>query len=56
MNKLPRSNYTYEKQLNNHICQGFGCYQNAIVEVNVKVGKFGTHTFRLCSSCAKKLQ
>ena len=54
MNKLPKSNANNEIQGYNSICQGYDCLQNAIVEVNVRVGKFGTRSFKLCSTCAQK--
>lgn len=56
MNKLPKSNTNNGKQLYNYICQGYGCLQYAIIEIDVIIGKFGTHRFKLCSTCALKFR
>ncbi len=41
-------------QINNLICEGFGCFKKATTKINVKVGQIGTIPLDLCTDCVKK--
>ncbi len=41
-------------QINNLICEGFGCFKKATTKINVKVGQLGTIPLDLCADCVKK--
>jgi hypothetical protein len=41
-------------QINNLICEGFGCFKKATTKINVKVGQLGTIRLYLCTDCVKK--
>jgi Zn finger protein HypA/HybF involved in hydrogenase expression len=41
-------------QVNNVICEGYGCFNKANTKINVKVGQLGTIPLDLCTFCVKK--
>jgi hypothetical protein len=41
-------------QVNNVICEGFGCFKKATTKINVKVGQIGTIPLDLCTYCVKR--
>jgi hypothetical protein len=41
-------------QVNNVICEGYGCFNKANTKINVKVGQLGTILLDLCTDCVKK--
>jgi hypothetical protein len=42
-------------ELNNVIsCEAFCCYENAVQEINVKVGRLGFIKLSVCSKCKDK--
>ena len=41
-------------QVNNVICEGYGCFNKATTKINVKVGHLGTIPLDLCIDCVKK--
>jgi hypothetical protein len=41
-------------QVNNVICEGYGCFNKATTIINVKVGRLGIIPLDLCTGCAKK--
>jgi len=50
-------NYNLHKDTNKEICcNGYGCYENATIKIDVPAGTFGIISLELCSSCIKKFQ
>ena len=43
-----------ELQVNNTICEAVGCFEKAVTKIDVKVGKLGSISLDLCSSCIHK--
>ena len=43
-----------DSQVNNSICEGYGCFEKANTRINVKVGQLGTISLDLCTNCVKK--
>lgn len=39
---------------NNVICEANGCYEHALYEIKLDVGKFGKITLFLCPNCIPK--
>ena len=48
------NNKVLHLQVNNVICEGFGCFNKATTKINVKVGQLGTIPLDLCTECMKK--
>ena len=43
-------------QVNNSICEGYGCIEKAAAKIKVKVGNLGTISLLLCRKCVAKFQ
>ena len=41
---------------NNGICEAFGCFEKATIDIEVKVGQGKEITFNLCKDCVKKFE
>jgi hypothetical protein len=41
-------------QVNNVICEGYGCFNKATTIINVKVGQLGSISLDLCANCTEK--
>ncbi|MGC2574344.1 MAG: hypothetical protein WA364_22745 [Candidatus Nitrosopolaris sp.] len=49
------SKNNYRSSLDNHdVCDGYGCYAEAISELQVKVGETRTIFLSLCENCRAK--
>ena len=48
------NNKVLHLQINNVICDGYGCINKATTKINVKVGQLGTIPLDLCTDCVKK--
>ena len=48
------NNKVLHLQINNVICEGYGCFNKATTKINVKVGQLGTIPLDLCTDCVKK--
>ena len=48
------NNEVLDSQVNNVICEGYGCFNKATTKINVKVGQIGTIPLDLCTNCVKK--
>ena len=41
-------------QVNNGICEAYGCFQKATTKISVKVGQLGSISLDLCANCTEK--
>jgi hypothetical protein len=41
-------------QVNNGICEAYGCSQKATTKISVKVGQLGSISLDLCTNCTDK--
>ena len=48
------NNEVLHLQVNNVICEGYGCSEIAATKINVKVGNLGSISLHLCTNCVKK--
>ena len=48
------NNEVLHLQVNNVICEGYGCSNKANTKISVKVGQVGTILLDLCTDCVKK--
>jgi hypothetical protein len=48
------NNEVLDSQVNNSICECYGCFNKAMTKINVKVGQLGTILLDLCTDCVKK--
>jgi hypothetical protein len=48
------NNEVLHLQVNNVICEGYGCSNKANTKISVKVGQLGTILLDLCTGCVKK--
>jgi hypothetical protein len=48
------SNDIIDNATNKEICEALGCSQQAIKEITVNAGKFGTISLSLCGNCVGK--
>ncbi len=50
----PMNNEVLHLQVNNVICEGYGCFKKATTKINVQVGQLGAIPLDLCTDCMKK--
>jgi hypothetical protein len=50
------SSATVSSEANKNICEAFGCYAQATIDIEVQVGKQGVISLHLCKSCVAKFQ
>ena len=48
------NNEVLDSQVNNSICEGYGCFNKATTKINVKVGQLGTILLEVCIDCIGK--
>jgi hypothetical protein len=42
------------KEINKQICEAFGCFEQATIEIKINAGKFGKIPLFLCKQCLPK--
>jgi hypothetical protein len=50
------SQSTISSDINKNICEAFGCFAEATVKIEVKVGQQKAITLELCKNCVKQFQ
>jgi hypothetical protein len=50
------NNEVLHLQVNNLVCEGYGCFNKATTKINVKVGQLGSISLDLCINCVKKFE
>jgi hypothetical protein len=48
------SHSTISSEVNNSVCEAYGCYAKATTEISVKVGELGTISLLLCKECVNR--
>jgi hypothetical protein len=48
------SHSTLSSEVNNSICEAYGCYAKATTEISVNVGELGTISLLLCKDCVNR--
>jgi hypothetical protein len=56
MTSHPMTQSKTHPELNNSICEAFGCLSQATTKIIVNVGQKGTISLQLCENCVAKFQ